>query len=93
MKPQEILSMIEEAAGTSLYESKKQSALKTIDKKDTKLVDINKILNEELSPTLGWYCQLLKSSKFEICNDLYHFQKSWKPKEPRTWSIRRFRDR
>ena len=53
MKPQEILSMIEEAAGTSLYESKKQSALKTIEKKDNKLTDINKILDEELNPTLG----------------------------------------
>ena len=53
MKPQEILSMIEEAAGTSLYESKKQSALKTIEKKDNKLLDINKILDEELNPTLG----------------------------------------
>ncbi|XP_063695343.1 structural maintenance of chromosomes protein 2-like [Bolinopsis microptera] len=52
MKPKEILSMIEEAAGTSLYESKKQSALKTIEKKDNKLTDINKILDEELNPTL-----------------------------------------
>ena len=55
MKPQEILSMIEEAAGTSLYESKKQSALKTIEKKDNKLIDINKIIYEELNPTLGFY--------------------------------------
>ena len=55
MKPKEILSMIEEAAGTSLYESKKQSALKTIEKKDNKLADINKILEEELNPTLGLF--------------------------------------
>ena len=53
MKPREILSMIEEAAGTSLYETKKTSALKTIEKKDKKLEDINSILAEELQPTLG----------------------------------------
>ena len=53
MKPVEILSMIEEAAGTSLYESKKQCALKTIEKKDNKLLDISKILEEEINPTLG----------------------------------------
>ena len=43
MKPKEILSMIEEAAGTSMYESKKQDALKTIAQKDNKLLSINKV--------------------------------------------------
>ena len=52
MKPPEILSMIEEAAGTMLYESKKQQAQKTIEKKDAKLREINVILNEEITPTL-----------------------------------------
>ncbi|XP_078574034.1 structural maintenance of chromosomes protein 2-like [Branchiostoma floridae x Branchiostoma japonicum] len=52
MKPPEILSMIEEAAGTRMYESKKQSAQKTIEKKDAKLTEINTILEEEISPTL-----------------------------------------
>ncbi|XP_019642179.1 PREDICTED: structural maintenance of chromosomes protein 2-like [Branchiostoma belcheri] len=52
MKPPEILSMIEEAAGTRMYESKKQSAQKTIEKKDAKLNEINTILEEEISPTL-----------------------------------------
>jgi len=52
MKPPEILSMIEEAAGTMLYESKKQAAQKTIEKKDAKLREINDILNEEITPTL-----------------------------------------
>lgn len=33
MKPPEILSMIEEAAGTRMFETKKQAALKTIEKK------------------------------------------------------------
>ena len=53
MKPPEILSMIEEAAGTMMYESKKQQAQKTIEKKDQKLREINDILNEEITPTLA----------------------------------------
>lgn len=52
MKPVEILSMIEEAAGTRMYESKRSSAQKTIEKKDTKLREIEVILDEEISPTL-----------------------------------------
>lgn len=52
MKPPEILSMIEEAAGTRMYESKKQSAQRTIEKKDTKLQEIETILTEEITPTL-----------------------------------------
>lgn len=52
MKPPEILSMIEEASGTKMYESKKQTALKTIAKKEAKLADINTALDEEISPTL-----------------------------------------
>ncbi|XP_077981159.1 structural maintenance of chromosomes protein 2-like [Glandiceps talaboti] len=52
MKPPEILAMIEEAAGTSMYEQKKASAQKTIEKKDHKFKEINNILAEEITPTL-----------------------------------------
>ncbi|XP_017759030.1 PREDICTED: structural maintenance of chromosomes protein 2 [Eufriesea mexicana] len=52
MKPMEILSMIEEAAGTRMYENKKEAALKTIEKKDSKLKEINNILKEEIGPRL-----------------------------------------
>ncbi len=52
MKPPEILSMIEEAAGTRMFETKKQTALKTIEKKDTKLDEINRVLQEEIIPTM-----------------------------------------
>ncbi len=52
MKPPEILSMIEEAAGTRMFETKKQTALKTIEKKDTKLEEINRVLQEEIIPTI-----------------------------------------
>lgn len=52
MKPLEILSMIEEAAGTRMYEEKKEAAMKTIDKKNNKLKEINDILQEEIGPKL-----------------------------------------
>lgn len=52
MKPPEILAMIEEAAGTRMYECKKLSAQKTIEKKEAKLNEIHTILDEEITPTM-----------------------------------------
>lgn len=52
MKPQETLSMIEEAAGTRMYEAKKQAATKTIEKKQLKVDEITKCIEEEITPTL-----------------------------------------
>mmetsp|Transcript_11685 Transcript_11685/g.21845 ORF Transcript_11685/g.21845 Transcript_11685/m.21845 type:complete len:1211 (-) Transcript_11685:2-3634(-) len=52
MKPDEILGMVEEAAGTRMYENKKVAALKTIEKKQKKVDEINAILQEEITPTL-----------------------------------------
>ncbi|KAM4052044.1 structural maintenance of chromosomes protein 2 isoform 2-T5 [Anomaloglossus baeobatrachus] len=52
MKPPEILAMIEEAAGTRMYECKKMAAQKTIEKKEAKLKEIQTILDEEIAPTL-----------------------------------------
>ncbi|XP_056136927.1 structural maintenance of chromosomes protein 2 [Lampris incognitus] len=52
MKPPEILSMIEEAAGTRMYECKKITAQKTIEKKEAKLNEIQTILDEEITPTM-----------------------------------------
>ena len=40
----QILAMIEEAAGTRMYECKKQLAQKTIEKKDSKLNELNTVL-------------------------------------------------
>ena len=62
MKPAEILSMIEEAAGTKLYENKKRQALKTLEKKETKLNEINAIVSEEITPTI----KKLKDERFEF---------------------------
>ncbi|KAI9355084.1 condensin subunit [Zopfochytrium polystomum] len=60
MKPMEILAMIEEAAGTRI-------AMKTIEKKDTKLGEIQEIIQSEITPKLT----NLKDKK----RDLVEFQK------------------
>jgi structural maintenance of chromosome 2 len=52
MKPHEILGMVEEAAGTRMYENKKVAAIKTIEKKQKKVDEINTVLSEEITPTL-----------------------------------------
>ncbi|KAJ6824880.1 structural maintenance of chromosomes protein 2-1-like [Iris pallida] len=52
MKPPEILSMLEEAAGTRMYEMKKDSALKTLEKKQSKVDEIDKLLDQEILPAL-----------------------------------------
>lgn len=52
MKPIEILSMIEEAAGTKTYDAKKQFALDTIVKKNSKLDEIERVLREDITPAI-----------------------------------------
>lgn len=52
MKPVEILSMVEEAAGTNMYESKKRSLEMTVGKKDSKLKEMRTVAEEEISPTM-----------------------------------------
>jgi structural maintenance of chromosome 2 len=43
MKPQEILAMLEEAAGTQMYVEKSKTALNTLQKKEQKLRDIDDV--------------------------------------------------
>ena len=52
MKPIEILGMIEEAAGTRMFETKKRKAVETIEKKETKLVEITRVMEEDINPRL-----------------------------------------
>ncbi|XP_061486139.1 structural maintenance of chromosomes protein 2-like [Rhineura floridana] len=52
MKPPEILAVIEKADGTRMYECKKIVAQKTIEKKEAKLKEICRIVEEEITPTL-----------------------------------------
>ena len=53
MKPPEILGMIEEAAGTSMFEDKKDKAQKTMEKKEKKMQEIQSLLNDEITPKLN----------------------------------------
>ncbi|KAI8577991.1 hypothetical protein K450DRAFT_249399 [Umbelopsis ramanniana AG] len=53
MKPTEILSMIEEAAGTKMFEDRKAKAFATMTKKEKKVEEINTILQEEIMPKLN----------------------------------------
>ncbi|KAL6795219.1 RecF/RecN/SMC [Trichoderma camerunense] len=52
MKPVEILAMIEEAAGTRMFEDRRDKALKTMAKKEMKLQELSEILREEIEPKL-----------------------------------------
>lgn len=52
MKPVEILSMIEEAAGTRMFEDRKEKAGKTMAKKEMKVREIEGLLKEEIEPKL-----------------------------------------
>eukprot|EP01038_Epipyxis_sp_PR26KG_P009047 gene9047-12200_t len=52
MKPVETLAMIEEAAGTRMFETKKQQAIKTIAKKQEKVDEITRCIDNEITPTL-----------------------------------------
>lgn len=44
----QILSMIEEAAGTRMYEYKKIAAQKTIEKKEAKLKEIKTVIEKDM---------------------------------------------
>ena len=52
MRPQEILGMVEEAAGTRMFEERKDKAKKTMDKKEKRVDEINALLAEEIIPKL-----------------------------------------
>lgn len=52
MKAVEILSMIEEAAGTRMFEDRREKAGKTMGKKDLKLREMEGLLKEEIEPKL-----------------------------------------
>ena len=52
MKSAEILALVEEAAGTRMYEERKDKALVAIDKKEKKVEEITKLLNHVIQPKL-----------------------------------------
>ncbi|KIK70168.1 hypothetical protein GYMLUDRAFT_34652 [Collybiopsis luxurians FD-317 M1] len=53
MRPQEILGMVEEAAGTRMFEDRKDKSRKTMSKKDKRVQEITSTLNEEIVPKLN----------------------------------------
>lgn len=52
MKPAEILAMVEEAAGTRMFEDRRDKALKTMAKKEMKVQEIMELLKDEIDPKL-----------------------------------------
>ncbi|KAF8966105.1 condensin complex subunit SMC2 [Flammula alnicola] len=52
MRPQEILGMVEEAAGTRMFEDRKDKAKKTMGKKEKRVQEIRDILDQEITPKL-----------------------------------------
>ena len=52
MKSTEILGMVEEAAGTRMFEDRREKALKTMAKKQAKVEEIEGLLKEEIEPKL-----------------------------------------
>jgi structural maintenance of chromosome 2 len=52
MKPIEILAMIEEAAGTRMFEDRRDKAFKTMAKKEMKVQEITELLKDEIEPKL-----------------------------------------
>lgn len=76
MKPIEILSMIEEAAGTNMYESKKKTLVTTVDKKDYKLKEMQTVANEEIGPTM----QNIDRDK-QMVDELYMVKSEFKKQE------------
>ncbi|KAF9005165.1 condensin complex subunit SMC2 [Cyathus striatus] len=52
MRPQEILGMVEEAAGTRMFEERKDKAKKTMGKKEKRVQEITSLLEEEITPKL-----------------------------------------
>lgn len=53
MRPQEILGMVEEAAGTRMFEDRKDKAKKTMGKKEKRVQELKDILNQEIVPKLN----------------------------------------
>ncbi len=52
MKAKEILAMLEEAAGTRMFEDRRDKAYKTMAKKEMKVQEIAELLREEIDPKL-----------------------------------------
>lgn len=52
MKKEEILGMVEEAAGTRMFEDRRDKAFRTMGKKEMKVQEIQELLRDEIEPKL-----------------------------------------
>ena len=52
MKKEEILGMVEEAAGTRMFEDRRDKAFRTMAKKEMKVQEIQELLRDEIDPKL-----------------------------------------
>ncbi|GAB0093795.1 Structural maintenance of chromosomes protein [Sergentomyia squamirostris] len=52
MKPHEILSLVEEASGTNVWQVKRDQSVKLMEKKDAKLKELDDVIQEEVQPKL-----------------------------------------
>jgi structural maintenance of chromosome 2 len=52
MRPLELLSKIEESAGTALYETRRKETVSALNKKDIKLKEIDYLLEKQIQPDL-----------------------------------------
>ena len=53
MRPQDILGMVEEAAGTRMFEERKEKSLKIIARKNMKVEELQADIDEEITPKLA----------------------------------------
>ena len=53
MKPAEVLSMLEEAAGTQVYQNKRERTLKELEKCEAKMAKIDEMLDSDIVPALN----------------------------------------
>lgn len=52
MKPLELLSVLEETAGTLMYDQNKKEAEKTFDQKELRLNQVRKTIRDEIQPRI-----------------------------------------
>lgn len=52
MKPEELLGLLEESAGTRMYNQKRSDAVQLLSRKDTKVDEINNVLHNDVQKTM-----------------------------------------
>jgi structural maintenance of chromosome 2 len=77
MKPNQILGMVEEAAGTRLYEDRKEKAIKVMEKKELKLAQSTMLLETEIAPKLEELREKKRSllEYQKIASEMEHLEK------------------